>query len=709
MSNKLTIYQESRKIMELLLEAEINGKPLSIQTGKMAKQASGAVVVQYGETIVLVTAVSSTEEKKVDFLPLSVEYQEKIYAAGRIPGNYFRREIGRPSEKETLTARLIDRPIRPLFPKGYCSEIQIIATVLSMDKENDPDVLAMIGTSAALEISDIPFAGPIASLRVARINGKLVANPTISECENSDINIVVAGSETGVVMVEGGSSFVIEADMLEAIFFGHTEMQPLIKLQKKLKAEKGVPKRDFSPPEKDAQLVNTIESKATIRLTEAITVLEKIKRNDAVRKVKKDIFNELGEDYAERKDEIYAIFNDLIKSITRNLILNEGRRIDNRKFDEVRPITCEVGILPRSHGSALFTRGETQVLGIVTLGSGGDEQRVETLSGDETRPFMLHYNFPPYSVGETKRVGGPSRRDIGHGGLSTRALEKIIPEKDAFDYTIRIVSEVLESNGSSSMGTVCAGTLALMDGGVPIKTPVSGIAMGLVQENDKVVILSDILGDEDHSGDMDFKVTGSKDGITALQMDIKIHELSKEILTKALDQARTGRLHILDKMMEALEQSREEISPHAPKIITIKINPDKIRDLIGPGGKMIRAIQSETDTKIEVDDSGTVKIAAVSKEKADAALKAVNEITAEPVVGLIYEGTVVKIMDFGAFVQIMPNVDGLCHISQLSTQRVGKVTDVVKEGDKLKVKVLEISQGKIRLSHKAVLEEKHDQ
>ena len=693
--------------MEILLKTEIGGKTMSIQTGKIAKQASGSVVVQYGETIVLVTAVSSREEKKVSFLPLSVEYQEKIYAAGRIPGNYFRREIGRPSEKETLTARLIDRPIRPLFPKGYCSEIQIIATVLSMDKENDPDVLAMVGTSAALEISDIPFSGPIAAIRVARVDGKLIANPTIVECENSDINIVVAGSKTGVVMVEGGSSFVSESDMLQAIFFAHDEMQPIIELQKELKEKKGIAKRAFSPPEKDEELVNTIESKAKIRLREAIIVPDKINRNAALRKVKEEIFNEIGEDYAERKGEVYEIFNDLIKSITRDLILNEGRRIDNRKFDEVRPITCEVGILPRAHGSALFTRGETQVLGITTLGSSRDEQRVETLSGDETRPFMLHYNFPPFSVGETKRVGGPSRRDIGHGGLSARALEKIIPEKDVFDYTIRIVSEVLESNGSSSMGTVCAGTLSLMDCGVPIKAPVSGIAMGLVQEDDKVVILSDILGDEDHSGDMDFKVAGSKDGITSLQMDIKIHELSKEILTNALDQARIGRLHILDKMMEALEKPRKEISSHAPTIITIKINPDKIRDLIGPGGKVIRLLQTETDTKIEVDDQGIVKIAAVSKEKSDAALKAVSEITAEPEVGRVYEGTVVKIMDFGAFVQIMPKVDGLCHISQLATHRVGKVTDVVKEGDKLKVKVLEISHGKIRLSHKAVLEQKN--
>jgi len=691
--------------MEYTFKADVGGSTLSIQAGKVAKQASGSVVVQYGETIVLVTVVSANNTRDIDFLPLSVEYQEKVYAAGRIPGNYFRREIGRPSEKETLTARLIDRPIRPLFPEGYRFETQIIATVLSMDQENDPDMLAMVGASAALEISNIPFAGPIASVRVGRIDGQFIANPTLAQTEESDINIIIAGSRTGVVMVEGGGDVVGEKEMLEAIFFGHQAIQPLIDIQGELKAAMGKEKRSFDPPEKDPALVEMLQEKAAAPLREALIIPEKMKRYEAVRAVKSQVTESLGEEMAERRKEVGAILGDLQKQICRDMILKEGRRIDNRRFDEIRPITCEVGVLPRPHGSALFTRGETQVLGILTLGSGGDQQRVETLSGEENRPFMLHYNFPPYSVGEVKRVGSPSRRDIGHGGLSTRALERVLPDKENFDYTIRIVSEVLESNGSSSMGTVCSGILAMMDGGVPIKAPVSGIAMGLVKEGDQVVILSDILGDEDHTGDMDFKVTGTAEGITALQMDIKIHELSRDIMERALDQAKAGRLHILDKMLKALAIPREEISPFAPKIISIKINPDKIRDIIGPGGKVIRAIQSETNTKIEIDDSGLVKIAATSAEDGDAARLQVETLTMEPEVGAIYEGKVVKTTDFGAFVQIVPGTDGLVHISQLADHRVGKVTDVVKEGDILKVKVLEISKdGKIRLSHKAVLE-----
>ena len=695
--------------MEHTFKADVGGKTLSIQAGKVAKQASGSVVVKYGDTVVLVTAVSANDERDTNFLPLTVEYQEKIYAAGRIPGNYFRREIGRPSEKETLTARLIDRPIRPLFPKAYRYETQVIATVLSMDQENDPDMLAMVGASAALEISDIPFAGPIACVRVGRIDGQLVANPTLSQLAESDINVFVAGSRTGVVMVEGGGDVVSEKDMLGAIFFGHQSIQPLIDIQEELKAAVGRSKRPFTPPEKDPALVEMLAQKATATLREALTIPEKMERYAAVRAAKTQVVESLGEEMADRRGEISDILGDLQKQICRDMILKEGRRIDNRRFDEIRPITCEVGILPRPHGSALFTRGETQVLGVLTLGSGGDEQRVETLSGEENRSFMLHYNFPPYSVGEVKRVGGPSRRDVGHGGLSTRAIEKVLPDKEDFDYTIRIVSEVLESNGSSSMGTVCSGILAMMDGGVPIKAPVSGIAMGLVQEGDQVVILSDILGDEDHTGDMDFKVTGTAEGITALQMDIKIHELSRDIMEKALEQARTGRLHILDKMLQALTTPRADISPFAPKIISIKINPDKIRDIIGPGGKVIRAIQSETNTKIEIDDSGIVKIAATSAEDGDAARLQVESLTMEPEVGATYEGKVVKTTDFGAFVQIVPGTDGLVHISQLANHRVGKVTDVVKEGDMLKVKVLEISRdGKIRLSHKAVLEEDHE-
>ncbi len=692
--------------MEKTFSADVGGRPLTIRSGKIAKQAGGAVTVQYGDTIVLVTVVAANEERQADFLPLSVEYQEKIYAAGRIPGNYFRREIGRPSEKETLTARLIDRPIRPLFPKQWRYETQVIATVLSMDQENDPDVLAMVGASAALTLSDIHFAGPIAGVRVARVDGQLIANPSLSQTQAADINLIVAGSKTGVVMVEGGAAMVPEKDMLEAVFFGHEALQPLIAIQEQLQAEMGKPKRTFEPPAKDEALAAQLSDMATERIARALTIPEKMARYSALREVKAEIFESLGEEFAERKEEVYDLLGDIHKKIARAMILKEGRRIDGRKFDQIRPISCEVGVLPRPHGSALFTRGETQVLGVLTLGSGQDEQRVETLSGEEMRPFMLHYNFPPFSVGEVKRVGSPSRRDIGHGGLSTRALEKILPDRENFDYTIRLVSEVLESNGSSSMGTVCSGTMALMDGGVPIKAPVSGIAMGLIKEGDQVVILSDILGDEDHFGDMDFKVTGTRDGVTALQMDIKILELSKDIMIKALEQAKAGRNHILEKMMEAIDAPRAEISPFAPKILSIKINPDKIRDVIGPGGKVIRAIQSETDTRIDIADDGTVKIAAANEENGQAALEQIKSITMEPEEGAIYEGKVVKTTDFGAFVQLTPGTDGLVHISQLANHRVNKVTDVVKEGDMLRVKVLEISQdGRIRLSHKAVLNE----
>ncbi|MCP4748436.1 MAG: polyribonucleotide nucleotidyltransferase [Desulfobacteraceae bacterium] len=693
--------------METIVSADLGGKPLTIRTGKIAKQADGAVLVQYGETMVHVTVVAAKDSSPADFLPLSVEYQEKIYAAGRIPGNYFRREIGRPSEKETLTARLIDRPIRPLFPKQWRYETQVIATVLSMDQEHDPDVLAMVGASAALTISDIHFAGPIACVRVVRVNGELIANPSLEQSQNADINLIVAGSKTGVVMVEGSANIVPEKDMLEAIFFGHKAMQPLIDIQEQLRDALGKPKRIFEPAEKDEDLINRVAQIATESIQKAIVIPQKMERAKAMRQAKEEAFAALGEDYEERKKEVYEILSDLQKQLSRNLILKEGRRIDGRRFDEVRPISCEVGILPRPHGSALFTRGETQVLGVLTLGSGQDEQRVETLIGEEARPFMLHYNFPPYSVGEVKRMGGPSRRDIGHGGLSTRALENVLPERgETFDYTIRLVSEVLESNGSSSMGTVCSCTLAMMDGGVPIKAPVSGIAMGLVSEGDQVVILSDILGDEDHTGDMDFKVTGTRDGVTALQMDIKILELSRQIMENALGQARTGRIHILDKMLESLSEPRTDISPHAPKIFTLRVNPDKIRDIIGPGGKVVRGIQSETDTKIEITDDGLVKIAANNQEKGEQALESIRAIALDPEEGAIYEGKVVKTTDFGAFVQLAPGTDGLVHISQLANYRVKKVTDIVNEGDIIKVKVLEVSQdGRIRLSHKAVTQE----
>lgn len=692
--------------MEVSFKGEVGGKILTVETGRLARQADGAVLVRYGETMVLVTAVSTNEMREgIDFVPLTVEYQEKGYAVGRIPGNYFRREIGRPSEKETLTARIIDRPIRPLFPKNYRHETQVIATVLSVDNENDPDVLAVIGSSAALAISDIPFAGPIACVRVGRIHGDLKANPTRQELQESDINLIVAGSKDAVVMVEGGGLFVKEEDMLEAIFFGHEAMQPIIDLQVKLGEAVGVTKRPVASREVDQDLANQIEALAAERIKAVVQITKKLERHDALQEIKTDVLATLRQDEADRRGEVYDIFHALERRIIRNLAVEEGHRIDGRLFDQIRPLQCEVGVLPRTHGSALFTRGETQALSIVTLGSTGDEQRIETLDGNIFMPFMLHYNFPPFCVGEARRLGSPGRREIGHGGLSTRAIEKVLPDKEAFDYTIRVVSEILESNGSSSMATVCASSLALMDAGVPISAQVAGIAMGLIKEGDTVIILSDILGDEDHVGDMDFKVAGTRQGITALQMDIKIQGLTRPIMRQALEQARKGRLFILDKMKETMEEPRPQISPYAPKILTMQVNPDKIRDIIGPGGKVIRAIQSETDTNIEVEDSGLVKIVAVNQEAAEKALKMIEAIVQEAEVGAIYEGTVRKIMDFGAFVEIFPGTDGLVHISQLDSKRVNKVSDVLKEGDRVTVKVLEVDRdGKIRLSRKAVLE-----
>ncbi|MBW2194339.1 MAG: polyribonucleotide nucleotidyltransferase [Deltaproteobacteria bacterium] len=693
--------------MEVSFSGEVGSETLSIETGKLARQAGGAVLVSYGETRVLVTVVASDELREgIDFVPLTVEYQEKGYAAGRIPGNYFRREIGRPGEKATLAARLIDRPIRPLFPKSYRHETQVIAQVLSVDNENDPDVLAVVGASAALEISDIPFAGPIACVCVGRIDGHFKANPTRQELEESDINLVVAGSKDAVVMVEGGGHFVKEEDMLDAIFFGHKALQPIIDLQAELKEAVGLPKRAVSAIEIDEGLVGQVEEMSAERIEKAVRIAKKLDRQDALRNIKAEVLEKLGQDYVDRRGEVCDILHGIERRVIRDLVISHGSRIDGRSFDEIRPIQCEVGLLPRTHGSALFTRGETQALGVVTLGSARDEQRIETLDGFEFRPFMLHYNFPAFCVGEVRRLGGPSRRDIGHGGLSTRAVEKVLPSKEEFDYTIRIVSEILESNGSSSMATVCAGSLALMDAGVPVSAPVAGIAMGLIKEEDTVLILSDILGDEDHMGDMDFKVAGTRDGITALQMDIKIHGLTKSIMEQALEQARRGRLFILDTMEKTMQKPRPEISPYAPKIISIQINPDKIRDIIGPGGKVVRSIQAETGTKVDIEDDGLVKVVGDNKEEAEKALKMIEAIVQEAKVGAIYEGTVRKIMDFGAFVEIFPGTDGLVHISQLDLKRVVKVTDVLKEGDKVKVKVLEVDrEGKIRLSRKAVLED----
>ncbi len=689
------------------VSTEINGKPLYIETGRIAKQASGSVVVTCGQTVVLVTAVSTDEIRAgIDFLPLTVEYQEMSYAGGKIPGNFFRRDMGRPSEGETLTSRLIDRPLRPLFPNNYHFETQVIATVLSSDKENTSDVLAILGASAALEVSDIPFAGPIAGVRVGRIDGKFIANPTVSEQAESDMNVIVASSRDGVVMVEGGSLFVTESEMIDAIFFAHEAIQPLLDMQEELKAQAGKPKRIVESDVEDGALKAEVEKIAAPMLKEVITTRDKLERQTKVKEVKSSVLKTLSEQYEGRNSEISAFLHDIEKSVIRNMILEEGKRIDGRAFDEVRPIECVVGLLPRIHGSALFTRGETQALVLTTLGTERDEQRIESIYGDSFRSFMLHYNFPPYSVGEAKKLGGPGRREIGHGALARRALIPVLPDSETFKYSIRVVSEILESNGSSSMASVCGGCLSLMDAGVPLREAVAGVAMGLVSDGDKVVILTDIIGDEDHFGDMDFKVTGTRDGITALQMDIKIDRLTKEIMQEALEQARKGRLHILQEMEKAIVQPRENVSEFAPIITSVKISTEKVRVLIGPGGKTIREISNTSGARIDVDDDGVVTISSPDKECADAAEKMVREIVQEAEVGQLYRGKVVKIMDFGAFVEIFPGTDGLVHISQLAEERVNKVTDVLNEGDEVLVKVLEVGKdGRIRLSRKAALKE----
>ena len=693
---------------------EINGKPLHIETGRIARQASGSVVVTCGQTVVLVTAVSTDEIRAgIDFLPLTVEYQEMSYAGGKIPGNYFRRDMGRPGESETLTSRLIDRPLRPLFPDNYYFETQVIATVLSSDKENQSDVMAILGASAALEISDIPFSGPIAGVRVGRIDGEFIANPTISEQAESDINLIVASNRDGVVMVEGGSEFVSESDMIDAIFYGHEAIQPLLDMQDELKAQAGKPKRIIEPDKANAEdesMKAKVEEMAFPLMKEVLTTADKLERQNKVKEVETSVQKALSEEFEGRRSEIREILHSIQKTIIRSMILDEGKRICDRAFDEVRPIECVAGLLPRIHGSALFTRGETQAMVLTTLGTQRDEQRIESIYGDGFRNFILHYNFPPYSVGEAKRLGGPGRREIGHGALARRALMPVLPDAEDFKYCIRVVSEILESNGSSSMASVCGGCLSLMDAGVPLKEAVAGVAMGLVSDGDKVVVLTDIIGDEDHFGDMDFKVTGTRDGITALQMDIKIERLTKEIMQQALEQARKGRLHILDEMQKAITQPRENVSEFAPIITSVKISTEKVRVLIGPGGKTIREISNTSGARIDVDDEGIVTISSPDKECADAAEQMVREIVQEAEVDKLYKGKVVKIMDFGAFVEIFPGTDGLVHISQLADERVNKVTDVLNEGDEIVVKVLEVGKdGRIRLSRKAALKENLDE
>ncbi len=686
------------------VEADVGACTMTFETGKMARQANGAVVVSCGDTMVLVTAVAEKKTKDMGFLPLTIEYQERMYAAGRIPGSYFRREIGRPSEKEVLTCRLIDRPLRPLFPKGYCSETQVIITVFSADQEIDPDILAMNGASVSLAISDIPWNGPIAAARVGYVDGEYILNPTRSQLEQSQMNLVVAGTETAVVMVEGRTGELAEDVILEAIFFAHEGIQPLIAMQNELRREIGRPKRQVVAPEINETLRARVEEVAAAGMEEVVTTADKMARGERYDQLKEEVLAQIDEELYESESEVLDLLSDFKKSLMRDRIVNRSQRIDGRAFDQVRPIECEVGALPRAHGSALFTRGETQAMVIATLGSERDEQHLEGLGGDVYRRFMLHYNFPPFCVGEVRFLRGPSRRDIGHGTLARRGIEAVLPSDEEFPYTIRVVSEVLESNGSSSMATVCGASLALMDAGVPVKAPVSGVAMGLIKEDDKVVVLTDILGDEDHLGDMDFKVVGTSEGITALQMDIKIDGVDREVMGRALAQAREARLHILDRMARAISEPREAVSEHAPKYISIKIHPDKIRDIIGPGGKVIREMTAEYDSKIDVEDDGTVKIFSNNSEQSKALVARIEEMTAMPEVGKIYEGEVRTIKDFGAFVQILPGTDGMVHISELKKERVNKVTDVLKEGDMVRVKVIDIdNRGRIRLSRKAAL------
>ena len=689
-------------------EIEVSGRNLSIESGRWARQAGGAAVVRYGESVVLVTACLSEKPRTgidFDFLPLVVDYVEKTSAVGKIPGGFLKREA-RLSDFEILTSRMIDRPIRPLFPKGIYNEIQIVATVLSADKENDTGILAMIGTSAALSISEIPFTGPIAGARVGRIDGKLVVNPVLPDFERSDLNIFVAGSRDAILMVEGESNEVSEEEVLDAILFAHRSLVPILDLQERMAREIGKEKRVFEKKALTEEELRKIASIAEGPLAEAYAIRTKQDRTKRIEEIGESVRTAFtDEERAEKWALIEYALKNLEKKFVRGTILRERKRIDGRGLTDVRPISCEVGVLPRTHGSAVFTRGETQVLVMATLGTSQDEQRIDSILGDTTKSFMLHYNFPPFSTGEVKMLRGPGRREIGHGALAERAVSKVLPKNVDFPYTLRVVSETLESNGSSSMATVCGASLAMMDAGVPISGAVSGIAMGLIKEGNDVAVLSDILGDEDHLGDMDFKVAGTKNGVTAIQMDIKIGGVSREIMLSALQQARKGRLHILEKMNAVMDTHRPDLSPYAPRIYVMMVKTDKIREIIGPGGKVIRGIQEQTGVKIDIDDDGTVKIAAVNADSARAAISIIEGITQSAEVGKVYEGRVRKIMDFGAFVEIFPGTDGLLHVSQISKRRVN-VAECFKEGDDVTVRVLEVDRdGKIRLSHKEFEEE----
>jgi polyribonucleotide nucleotidyltransferase len=697
--------------MHLKKSVRIGEADLTIETGHMAKQADGSVVVRYGDTMLLCTAVSAREKKDVDFLPLTVEYQEKLYSAGRIPGSYFRRE-GRLTEKETLTSRLVDRSCRPLFPEGYAYETQIIASVISSDPEHEGDVHGITAASAAMWCSDIPFNGPIAGIRVGRVDGQFVSYPTKAQRDRSDLDLVMGCSRDAIVMVEGGASEVPEDVMVAALEFGHRAVQPVLDLQDQMRKELGRSPRQFEPlPAPPDDLKAKVKALAWDAIAAGYGIAEKQARYEALSTAKKETLArlkaELGEAFTPQVEKLAKqIVEDLKYQYMREMVLT-AKRIGGRPHDQIRPITCEVGVLPRTHGSALFTRGETQALVVTTLGTSEDEQRIELLTGQHFRRFMLHYNFPPFSVNETKPLRGPGRREIGHGALAERALRGMLPDGDKFPYVIRVVSDILESNGSSSMASVCGGTLSLLDAGVPIKDSVAGIAMGLVKEADRVAILSDILGDEDHLGDMDFKVCGTRQGITSIQMDIKITGLTTDIMRRALEQARRGRLFILDQMAKAIERPRTEISPFAPRITTIQIRPEYIKNVIGPGGKVIKDIIARTGASINIEDSGRVDIASSNSDSVRAAIGMIQALTREAEVGKIYTGTVRKIAEFGAFVEIFPGTDGLIHISELSDKRVKAVSDVLKEGDEVMVKVISIDKtGKIRLSRKEALAER---
>ena len=688
-------------------EIEIGGKKLTIETGRYAKQANGSVMVRCGDTMILVTVVAAKEAKEAqDFFPLQVEYREKTSAAGKFPGGFIKRE-GRPSEKEILSARLIDRPIRPLFPKDFKNETQVVASVLSYDGENDADVLGAIGASAALTISDIPFDGPIAQVRVSRVNEEYIVNPTVEQVKDSNLELIVAGTADSILMVEGEAAEVSEEDLINALKFSQAEIKKLVDVQLELKEAAGKTKWSVEPKELDEALRNDVYSFAAETQKSIVSsVLTKEERSSANKQILAEVITEISEKYPEQEKVITEILHDMDKDFMRERILEEGVRLDGRDTKQVRPITIELGVLPRAHGSALFTRGETQSLTSITLGTKSDEQIIDGLSESFTKKFMLHYNFPPFSVGEVGRMFGVSRREIGHGNLAERALKIVMPAESSFPYTVRIISDILESNGSSSMATVCAGSLAMMEAGVPLKAAVSGIAMGLVKEGEKYAILSDILGNEDHLGDMDFKVAGTEKGITAFQMDIKIQGISFEIMENALHQAKEGRLHILGKMNEAIDKPNENLSPFAPRLITMKIDIDQIGSVIGPGGKVIQGMQRDFGVDINIEDDGTINIASTNSEAANNCKEYIKKITASPEVGEVYEGKVTKIMDFGAFVEILPGKEGLLHISQIENKRIDKVSDYLKTGDMVRVKLLKIENGKFSLSRRELLNDK---